>query len=32
MNTPVRRVAIAVMAMVLLLMANLTYVQVVQGG
>jgi peptidoglycan glycosyltransferase len=31
-NTPVRRVAIAVMAMVLLLMANLTYVQVVQAG
>ncbi|MGH3588428.1 MAG: penicillin-binding transpeptidase domain-containing protein, partial [Pseudonocardia sp.] len=32
MNTPVRRVALAVMAMVLLLMANLTYVQVVQAG
>lgn len=32
MNTPVRRVAIAVMAMILLLMANLTYVQVVQAG
>ncbi len=32
MNTPVRRVAIAVMAMVLLLMGNLTYVQVVQAG
>jgi penicillin-binding protein A len=31
-NTPVRRVAIAVMAMVLLLMGNLTYVQVVQAG
>lgn len=32
MNTPVRRVAIAVMVMVLLLMGNLTYVQVVQAG
>ena len=32
MNTPVRRVAIAVMAMILLLMGNLTYVQVVQAG
>ncbi len=32
MNTPVRRVAIAVMAMILLLMANLTYVQVVKAG
>ncbi len=32
MNTPVRRIAIAVMAMILLLMANLTYVQVVQAG
>jgi penicillin-binding protein A len=31
-NTPVRRVAIAVMAMILLLFANLTYVQVVQAG
>jgi peptidoglycan glycosyltransferase len=31
-NTPVRRVAIAVMAMVLLLMGNLTYVQVVKAG
>jgi penicillin-binding protein A len=31
-NTPVRRVAIAVMAMVLLLMANLTYVQVIKAG
>jgi peptidoglycan glycosyltransferase len=31
-NTPVRRIAIAVMAMVLLLMANLTYVQVVKAG
>ena len=32
MNTPVRRIAIAVMAMILLLMANLTYVQVVKAG
>lgn len=32
MNTPVRRIAIAVMVMILLLMANLTYVQVVQAG
>jgi peptidoglycan glycosyltransferase len=31
-NTPVRRVALAVMAMILLLMGNLTYVQVVQAG
>jgi peptidoglycan glycosyltransferase len=31
-NTPVRRIAIAVMAMILLLMANLTYVQVVKAG
>jgi penicillin-binding protein A len=31
-NTPVRRIAIAVMVMILLLMANLTYVQVVQAG
>ncbi|WP_219415883.1 peptidoglycan D,D-transpeptidase FtsI family protein [Pseudonocardia nigra] len=31
MNTPVRRIAIAVMAMILLLMANLTYVQVVKA-
>jgi penicillin-binding protein A len=31
-NTPVRRIAIAVMAMVLLLMANLTYVQVVKAS
>jgi penicillin-binding protein A len=31
-NTPVRRVAIAVMAMILLLFANLTYVQVVEAG
>jgi peptidoglycan glycosyltransferase len=31
-NTPVRRIAIAVMAMVLLLMANLTYVQVIKAG
>ena len=32
MNTPVRRIAIAVMVMVLLLMANLTYVQVVKAS
>ena len=32
MNTPVRRIAIAVMVMVLLLFANLTYVQVVKAG
>ncbi len=32
MNTPVRRVAIAVMVMIVLLMGNLTYVQVVQAG
>ncbi len=32
MNTPVRRIAIAVMAMILLLLANLTYVQVVQAS
>lgn len=32
MNTPVRRIAVAVMAMILLLLANLTYVQVVQAG
>lgn len=31
MNTPVRRIAIAVMAMILLLMANLTYVQVIKA-
>jgi peptidoglycan glycosyltransferase len=31
-NTPVRRIAVAVMAMVLMLLANLTYVQVVQAG
>jgi len=31
-NTPVRRIAIAVMAMILLLMGNLTYVQVVKAG
>jgi peptidoglycan glycosyltransferase len=30
-NTPVRRIAMAVMAMILLLMANLTYVQVVKA-
>ena len=32
MNTPVRRIALAVMGMVVLLMANLTYVQVVKAG
>ena len=32
MNTPVRRIAIAVMVMVLLLFANLTYVQVVKAS
>lgn len=32
MNTPVRRIAIAVMAMIVMLMANLTYVQVVRAG
>ena len=32
MNTPVRKIAIAVMAMILLLMANLTYVQVVKAA
>ena len=31
-NTPVRRIAIAVMVMVLLLIVNLTYVQVVKAG
>jgi peptidoglycan glycosyltransferase len=31
-NGPVRRVALAVMAMITLLMANLTYVQVVEAG
>jgi peptidoglycan glycosyltransferase len=31
-NTPVRRIAIAVMVMILLLMSNLTYVQVVKAG
>jgi penicillin-binding protein A len=31
-NTPVRRVALAVMAMVLLLLGNLTYVQVVKAA
>jgi peptidoglycan glycosyltransferase len=31
-NTPVRKIAIAVMAMILLLMANLTYVQVVKAS
>lgn len=32
MNTPVRRLAIAVMGMILLLFANLTYVQVVKAS
>ncbi len=32
MNTPVRKIAIAVMVMILLLMANLTYVQVVKAS
>ena len=32
MNTPVRRVALAVIGMIVLLMANLTYVQVVKAG
>lgn len=32
MNAPVRRVALAVMVMITLLMANLTYVQVVKAG
>ncbi|MFC5996143.1 peptidoglycan D,D-transpeptidase FtsI family protein [Pseudonocardia hispaniensis] len=32
MNTPVRRIAIAVMAMIVMLLANLTYVQVVKAG
>ncbi|MCO1658016.1 peptidoglycan D,D-transpeptidase FtsI family protein [Pseudonocardia humida] len=32
MNTPIRRIAIAVMAMILLLLGNLTYVQVVKAG
>jgi penicillin-binding protein A len=31
-NTPVRRIAIAVMVMILMLMGNLTYVQVVKAG
>lgn len=31
MNTPVRRIAVTVMAMILLLMANLTYIQVVKA-
>jgi peptidoglycan glycosyltransferase len=31
-NTPVRRVAIAVMVMIVVLMGNLTYVQVVKAG
>lgn len=32
MNTPVRRIALAVMGMIVLLMANLTYVQVVKAN
>lgn len=32
MNTPVRRIAIAVMVMILLLLGNLTYVQVFKAG
>ena len=32
MNTPVRRIALAVMGMIVLLMANLTYVQVVKAS
>ncbi|WP_028927319.1 peptidoglycan D,D-transpeptidase FtsI family protein [Pseudonocardia acaciae] len=32
MNTPVRRIAMAVMVMVMLLLANLTYVQVIKGS
>ncbi|MBK0865330.1 MAG: penicillin-binding protein 2 [Saccharopolyspora sp.] len=32
MNKPLRRVAMAMMAMVLLLMGNVTYVQVIQAG
>ncbi|MCE0761857.1 penicillin-binding protein 2 [Pseudonocardia kujensis] len=32
MNTPIRRIAIAVMALILLLLGNLTYVQVVKAG
>jgi len=32
MNKPLRRVALAMMAMVLLLMGNVTYVQVIQAG
>ncbi len=32
MNTPVRRIAVAVMAMILVLLANLTYVQVVKAS
>ena len=31
MNKPLRRVALAMMAMVLLLMANVTYVQVIEA-
>ncbi|HEY4005834.1 MAG TPA: penicillin-binding protein 2 [Pseudonocardia sp.] len=32
MNTPVRRIAVAVMVMILMLLANLTYVQVVKAN
>ena len=32
MNTPVRRIALAVMGMIVLLLANLTYIQVVKAG
>ncbi len=32
MNTPLRRVAIAVMVMVVVLLANITYIQVVKAG
>ncbi|HVH24407.1 MAG TPA: penicillin-binding protein 2 [Pseudonocardia sp.] len=32
MNTPVRKIALAVMVMILMLMANLTYVQVVKAA
>jgi penicillin-binding protein A len=31
-NTPIRRIAVAVMALILLLLGNLTYVQVVKAG
>lgn len=32
MNTPVRRIAVAVMVMILMLLANLTYVQVIKAS